>query len=83
MFDRSRLSATGKNDSRGCPDGRMLDREVTRPVDGPLLPAGSGTADLPGGTYARDAAVINQSARRARPAGAVCELAPEFGDQLV
>ncbi len=40
----------------------MLDREVTRPVDGPLLPAGSGTADLPGGTYARDAAVINQSA---------------------
>ena len=61
LFDGSQLTVTGRPMAEGVEAAECWNREVIRPMDDPLLPAGSGTAVLRG-NLCPDGAVIKQSA---------------------
>ncbi|MFJ3709044.1 dihydroxy-acid dehydratase [Streptomyces sp. NBC_01387] len=58
---RDTVTVTGRSLLENCAGVAVYDREVIRPFDNPVLPAGSGTAVLRG-NLAPDGAVIKQSA---------------------
>ncbi len=61
LLDGSQLTVTGRTMAEGVEAAECWNRDVIRPVDDPLLPAGSGTAVLRG-NLCPDGAVIKQSA---------------------
>lgn len=61
LLDGSQLTVTGRTISADVEAAECWNREVIRPLDDPLLPAGSGTAVLRG-NLCPDGAVIKQSA---------------------
>jgi dihydroxy-acid dehydratase len=61
LIDGSQLSVSGQTIAENVEQAECWNRDVIRPLDDPLLPAGSGTAVLRG-NLCPDGAVIKQSA---------------------